>query len=120
MDDVPPDGVGFVVLVPRAGLSADQLRLLGEALQNCLSRYPHIRAVMGLKRLLAGEYPEVSAWHLGLPISEDPQTWNERLAYVWVEPGQANQATYTALCASLPMELIALAVDPGDYNYMNR
>jgi hypothetical protein len=76
---------------------------------------------MGLERLLPGEYPQVPADLLGLPICLNaPQTENERVAYVWVEQEYAKQTTYAEMCASLPMELVAMAVDPQFYNYINR
>src|SRR5262245_8433763 len=80
--DPAPEGdeVAFAVVVPNGSSDESELKAIGERLRRWHSANDFVRRIIGVERLLRGEFPETPAHLFGLPIP--PLT--ERVALVYV------------------------------------
>jgi hypothetical protein len=117
LDPAPAgDEVAFAVVVPKGSSGESELRTIGERLQRWQSAHDFVRRIIGLDRLVRGEFPETPAELFWLPIP--PLT--ERVALVYVAPAANSEQTGASLKRALDGLSVAMVVSPAYYSQINR
>jgi hypothetical protein len=117
LDPAPEnDEIAFAVVVPKGESSEEELRRIGQRLQEWRSKNNFVRKILGLELLLEGKFPETPAFLFWLPIPPCV----ENVATVYVALQADNEHTAQELNKVMDGLSLAMVVSPAYYSQINR
>ena len=120
---VSPTDVHLAVIRPRADITPEALRQLGEALNQWKLEFAQARHIWGLSDLLNGQFPRTPPIYLAVPFPIDRyEECYEPVALVFVAAGTDRKAAIKTLSERLKkfQSLLAWFDSPEGYCYAQR